>query len=211
MKFKDVLLGRNNAMSRTENRVNRYRVMVTIVLAGLMLAFAAQAQNSNQSGHQEQHLNSFKLIPASDAIGVCLPNASARVTALPEEESRGVDTLDLRAEGLPAHTSFTVFLTELAVFPFGATEYIGEFITNGAGRASLRVDTIVNEAFTSTIDQTSRVRKDLNHVVIWFADPADDDFCVAPGTNVTTPFDGDGQAGTAVLSTRNFLPNAPLP
>jgi hypothetical protein len=27
----------------------------------------------------------------------------------------------------------------------------------------------------------------------------------------TTPFDGDGQAGTAVLSSKSFLPGAPLP
>jgi hypothetical protein len=121
-----------------------------------------------------------------------------------------VDTLDLKAEGLPAHTEFTVFLTESAV-SVGAVQYIGDFTTNAAGRGSMRVDTIVEEAFASTVVDGSRVRKELNHVVLWFADPNVDNFCFAPQTGPTTPFDGDGQAGAAVLSSKNFLPNAPLP
>jgi hypothetical protein len=60
-----------------------------------------------------------------------------------------VDTLDLKAEGLPPKTSFAVFLTELPEAPFGAAQYIGDFTTNAAGRGSLRVDAIVEEAFSS--------------------------------------------------------------
>jgi len=51
----------------------------------------------------------------------------------------------------------------------------------------------------------------LNHVVVWFANPADDDFCFGPRGGVVTPFDGDGDAGLTVLSSANFLPGAPLP
>ena len=51
--------------------------------------------------------------------------------------------------------------------------------------------------------------QDLNHVVFWFADPADDEDCV-PGS-ASTPFDGDGEAGVAAMSSKNFLPGAPLP
>ena len=47
-------------------------------------------------------------------------------------------------------------------------------------------------------------------MVIWFADPAADDVCPA-GIGAKTPFDGDGEAGIAVLSSRNSLPGAPLP
>jgi hypothetical protein len=53
------------------------------------------------------------------------------------------------------------------------------------------------------------IRTDLNHIVFWFADPADDEDCVpgsAPGH-----FDGDGQSGIAAMSSKNFLPGAPLP
>jgi len=39
-------------------------------------------------------------------------------------------------------------------------------------------------------------------VVFWFADPAADDFCFAPGTGPITPFDGDGEAGAAAMSSQ---------
>jgi len=152
---------------------------------------------------------SFTLVPASDAIknSSCLPNATARVTFFPKEEIRGVDTLDLKAEGLSANTTFAVFLTELPVPPFGAVEYIGEFTTNKAGRGSMRVDAIIEEAFA--FNNITGVRKDLNHVVIWFSDPNADEFCVTG--SASTPFEGNGQAGIAVLSSKNALPGAPLP
>ena len=67
----------------------------------------------------------FNLVPASDAIAACLPNAAATVTVFPREDVRGLDTLDLHAEGLRPNTTFAVFLTELPVPPFGAVQYIG--------------------------------------------------------------------------------------
>jgi hypothetical protein len=134
----------------------------------------------------------------------CLPDAAGQVTVLHKEEALGVDTLLLRASGLPANTEFTVFLTAADAFatpPFGASEYIGDFITNAAGRGSLKVDTIIGEAFASTVSGTppARVRADLDHVVIWFADPNDAPACFGV---IKTPFDGDGVAGPTVLSSQ---------
>jgi len=169
-----------------------------MILAGLVFTFTGQALSAEPFR--------FSLVATS---ATCFENASATVTLFPKEEDRGVDTLDLKAERLPPDTSFTVFLTELAEFPFGASEYIAEFTTNAAGRGSVRVDAVIQEAFA--FDGTTRVRKDLNHVVVWFADPKDDDVCFGPGGGPNTPFDGDGQAGATVLSSKNFLPNAPLP
>jgi len=91
----------------------------------------------------------FNLVPASSAMQVCMPNASADITVFPKEDIRGVDTLDLKANGLQSNTTFVVFLTELPVAPFGAVQYIGDFTTNPSGNGSLRVDTIVQEAFSS--------------------------------------------------------------
>jgi hypothetical protein len=169
-----------------------------MILAGLVFTSTAQAESAEPFR--------FSLVATSTT---CFANASATVTVLPKEEVRGVDTLDLKAEGLPPNTSFTLFLTELAEFPFGASEYIAEFTTNAAGRGSVRVDAVIQEAFA--FDGNTKIRKDLNHVVVWFADPNDDDVCFGPGGGPTTPFDGDGQAGATVLSSKNFLPNAPLP
>jgi hypothetical protein len=185
-------------------RVNRFGIAaLAIVLVGLAVVFTVHAQGTQPFR--------FALGPASDTIAGCLNNASAVVTVLPKEETRGVDTLDMKAEGLPANTEFAVFLTELAESPFGAAQYIGDFTTNAAGRGSLRVDTIVNDAFSSTVVNGARVRKELNHIVMWFADPDADNFCFTPGTGPVTPFDGDGVAGSAALSSRNFSPGAPLP
>jgi hypothetical protein len=153
----------------------------------------------------------FNLVPASDTIAACLPDARATVTVFPNEEVRGVDTLDFKGEHLLPNTTFTVFLTELADILFGAAEYIGEFTTNAAGRGSLRVDSVIDEAFSSTVVNGVRTRVDLNHIVLWFADPAGDDACFGAGLGPVTPFDGDGQAGGTLLSSKNFLPGAPLP
>lgn len=146
---------------------------------------------------------SFNLVPASAAVANCLPeDATADVTVLLKEEKLGVDTLHLRAKGLPADTDFAVFLTSADAFatpPFGAVEYIGDFTTNAAGRGSLKVDAIIAEAFVST-PGTPRVRADLDHLVFWFADPAQ--FQAACSLTADTPFDGDGHAGSAAMSSQ---------
>ena len=199
-RFERLLSGATNIGRETSNRTRRYTLTVPIfvILAGLLFPLTARAENAEPF--------KFSLVATS---GTCFPNASATVTVLPTEEDRGVDTLHLKARGLPPYTSFTVFLTELAEIPFGASQYIAEFTTNAAGRGSVRVDTVIQEAFA--FDGNTKVRKDLNHVVVWFADPKDDDVCFGTGGGPVTPFDGDGEAGATVLSSKNFLPNAPLP
>jgi hypothetical protein len=199
-KLKNFLLDTDSVKQGTKNYIRRYGLVVQAAIIVSMLVFTAQAQNPAPL--------SFSLAPASDAIASCLPDAAARVTVFPKEEIRGVDTLDLKAEGLPPNTSFAVFLTESAVGSVGAVQYIGDFTTNAAGRGSLRVDAIIEEAFSSTVVGGVRVRKELNHMVIWFADPASDEFCI-PGSG-PSPFDGDGEAGSQVLSSRN-ISGSPLP
>jgi len=150
---------------------------------------------------------SFDLVPASDAIAACLPGAKAEVTVAFKEAILGVDTLRLHASGLPPNTTFAVFLTAEPVPTFVPVEYIGDFTTNQSGRGSLRVDAIIEEAFALV----NGTHVNLNHVVFWFADPAADDVCFGAGGGPITPFDGDGEAGAAAMSSRNFLPGAPLP
>jgi hypothetical protein len=143
---------------------------------------------------------SFSLEPAPGAVATCLPDATGKVTVLHKEDILGVDTLHLDASGLPANTDFAVFLTSADAFatpPFGVAEYIGDFTTNAAGIGSLKVDAIIAEAFVS-IPGTPRSRADLDHLVFWFADPAQ----AHAACNITadTPFDGDGHAGPAAMS-----------
>ncbi len=142
---------------------------------------------------------SFDLVPANAA---CLPDATGDVTVLHKEDILGVDTLHLNVRGLPANTDFAVFLTSADAFatpPFGTVEYIGDFTTNAAGIGSLKVDAIIAEAFVST-PGTPRVRADLDHLVFWFADPNQVPACF--NFSGFTPFDGDGHAGPAAMSSQ---------
>jgi hypothetical protein len=145
---------------------------------------------------------SFHLAPASAGVASCLSDAKVDVTVLHKEDTLGVDTLHLDARGLPADTDFAVFLTSADAFtspPFGTAEYIGDFTTNAAGIGSLKVDAIIAEAFVST-PGTPRGRADLDHLVFWFADPVQaQDAC---SLTADTPFDGDGHAGPAAMSSQ---------
>jgi hypothetical protein len=182
--------------------MKKHWLSLAIATFGLTLIFSLAAAHA-----QGLRPFTFRLVPASDPIAACLPNAAARVTVFPREEIRGVDTLDLHAEGLRPNTTFAVFLTEMPVPPFGAVQYIGDFTTNAAGIGSVHVDAIIDEAFA--FNNITGIRIDLNHVVFWFADPADDEDCV-PGSP-PAHFDGDGESGVAAMSSKNFLPGAPLP
>jgi hypothetical protein len=209
MQTKQSVINSNNrqpsAACREKHAAMKLPIRSTVIAAfGLLSTLLPISQSAHAQGLRPF---SFNLVPASDPIATCLPNAAARVTVFPREEIRGVDTLDLHAEGLRPNTTFAVFLTQMPVPPFGAVQYIGDFTTNAAGRGSLRVDAIIDEAFA--FNNITGVRTDLNHIVFWFADPADDEDCV-PGS-APTHFDGDGEAGVAAMSSKNFLPGAPLP
>src|SRR6476646_5801119 len=187
---------------KTKQSVINSHIRSTVIAAFGLLAVLATGQAAYAQGPSR-----FNLVPASAPIAACLPNAAATVAVFPKEDIRGVDTLDLHAEGLRPNTTFAVFLTQMPVPPFGAVQYIGDFTTNAAGRGSVRVDAIINEAFA--FNNITGVRTDLNHIVFWFADPADDEDCV-PGS-AAGHFDGDGESGVAAMSSKNFLPGAPLP
>src|ERR1044072_5028449 len=67
-----------------------------------------------QTAHaQDLRPSRFNLVPASDAIANCesVPNPAATVAVFPREYIRGVDTLDLHAEGLRLNTDIAVILT----------------------------------------------------------------------------------------------------
>src|SRR6266508_712079 len=223
MQTKQSVINSNNhqpsAACREKHAAMKLPIRSTVIAAfGLLSVLLPIHQTANAQGIQPRpdpahapHLSPSRCyrVPASDAIANCesMPNPAATVALLSREDVRGVDTLDLHAEGLRPNTPFAVFLTEMPVPPFGAVQYIGAFATNEAGRGSVRVDAIINEAFA--FNNITGVRTELNHIVFWFADPNDDEDCVpgsAPGH-----FDGDDQSGVAAMSSKNFLPGAPLP
>jgi hypothetical protein len=165
----------------------------------MLVSFALTALGGLRTA-QALESTTFDLLPRN---ATCL-NATGKVTVFHKEDSLGVDTLRLFVRDLPANTDFAVFLTSADAFatpPFGATQYIGDFTTNAAGLGSLKVDAIVGEAFLTTVAGTppARGRTDLDHLVIWFADPNQVPACFG---SLTTPFDGDGAAGPTALSSQ---------
>src|SRR5438046_3027296 len=150
MKTKKSVTNTNNQQPSTACREKpaamKLSIRSTVIAAfGLLSTLVPVIQTAHA---QDLKPSRFDLVPASDAIANCesMPNPAATVAVFPKEDIRGVDTLDLHAEGLRPNTTFAVFLTELPVPPFGAVQYIGDFATNAAGRGSVRVDAISDEA-----------------------------------------------------------------
>ncbi|HJQ70873.1 MAG TPA: hypothetical protein VKA70_18000 [Blastocatellia bacterium] len=199
---------------KTNSTLMRRSLLLAVVAAAFaLLSLAPYGLVGAQDGGATDNGNTiqFDLVPAADVIANCFPDARAKVTILLRADEAGTDTFTLTAKRFRPDTTFAVFLTELPAAPFGAVEYLGDLTTNAGGRGSLQVNAIIEEAFVSQAINGQRVRKDLNHVVLWFADPADAGECFAPAAVPNTPFDGDGVAGPAALSSRNALPGAPLP
>lgn len=156
----------------------------------------------------------FKLAPSSDQLAKCMPKVRVDIKVLLETDAKGRDVFDVNVTGGPANTAFTVFLLEIPGAPFGSAEYIGDVTTDKYGRGKAEFKLIVEEAFSSTLvgdgkDQ-KRVRKELNHVGMWFADATGDDFCFGTGGGAVTPFDGDNEAGVQAFNSAK-LKAAPLP
>jgi hypothetical protein len=147
----------------------------------------------------------LRLTPSSPDLARCMPGAKVKITVNSTTDAVGFDSFTVRARHLPPNRDFTVFLLETAGAPFGAAQYIGDVTTDANGRADNTFHLIVDEAFSSTLVNGQRVRVDLNQVGMWFADPADDDFCLGPNSPVT-PFDGDNEAGVQAFNSANTTP-----
>jgi hypothetical protein len=147
-----------------------------------------------------------KLTPPAGQLAQCMPNADVGVDVKLTTEKKGFDIFDITAKHVVPNRDYTVFLTEQAGFPFGAAEYIGEFSSDGQGNGHSEYHLIVQEAFASTLVNGQRVRADLNQIVVWFADPKDDDVCLGPDQGPVTPFDGDGVAGAVAFSSDGSTP-----
>jgi hypothetical protein len=165
---------------------------------------AAATSSAAAAGHPAETVH-LSLTPSSEELADCMPRAEVDVTVELTTDVIGFDVFRMEAEHLPPNTAFTVFLLEQADSPFGAAEYIGDLFTDKKGESSNEFRLIVQEAFASTLVDGVRTRVDLNQVGMWFADPADDDFCLGPDSPVT-PFDGDDSAGVQAFNSLNAEP-----
>jgi hypothetical protein len=194
-------------------RLHKYLLMtgaIVIAMAATTAVALAASHRTEQrvvSAHHAQEADEVRLglTPSSPQLAACMPGArlNARVTLTTDE--RGFDRFEISAHRLPPNRDFTIFLLEQAGAPFGAAQYIGDFSTDAYGNAHNSLKLIVQEAFSSTLVNGSRVRVDLNRVGVWFADPVDDDFCLGAMSPVT-PFDGDNAAGVQAFNSANAEP-----
>jgi hypothetical protein len=139
----------------------------------------------------------LQLQPSSPQLAACFPHAKSTVSVDLTTDAVGKDKFHIVASGLKPDTDFTVFLIEKAGAPFGAVEYIGDFTTDRYGKAANTFRLIVEEAFA--FNNETQVRKELNSVGFWFADPKDDDGCIGAASPVTQ-FDGDASAGVQMMN-----------
>jgi hypothetical protein len=182
------------------------RLPTTAAALATLGALAATGASVSQAMAQDSHPAvphaHVRLLPSSPALAHCFPHASAKVDVRLTTDTLGKDRFTIKAKGLKPWTDFTVFLLEQSGSPFGAAEYIGDFTTDGHGKATNRYDLIVEEAFA--FNNATHARTDLNSVGVWFADEKDDDGCLGANSPVTG-FDGDGAAGVQMLNSRAAL------
>jgi len=189
---------------------------VTAVLASAALASglgttafgspAASPAASAEAAAKAVPVAKQRLKASSAELAKCMPKAKVNVRVELKTDAVGFDDFEISGKGLPKNTTFTVFLLEQADSPFGAAEYIGDITSNKKGRARNEFKLIVEEGFSSTLVNGQRVRKELNQVGMWFADPAGDDFCFGKGKGAITPFDGDDEAGVQAFNSRYATP-----
>jgi hypothetical protein len=182
-------------------------VIATAASSAVALGAAHRTHAAVVRAHHAHEADEVRLglTPSSAQLAACMPGARLNVRVELTTDERGFDRFEIAARHLPPNRDFTIFLLEQAGAPFGAAQYIGDFSTDAYGNAHNNLKLIVQEAFASTLVNGSRVRVDLNRVGVWFADPADDDFCLGANSPVT-PFDGDNAAGVQAFNSANAEP-----
>lgn len=173
---------------------------------GAALAADSSSQNTVASAQDDASAKRVHMqLTAPGQLAQCMPHADVQVDVKLTTEKKGFDTFEITMRHVAPNRDYTVFLLEQAGFPFGAAEYIGEVSADAQGNGHAEYHLIVQEAFASTMVNGQRVRADLNHVGLWFADPKDDDFCLGPNSPVTQ-FDGDNEAGVLAFGAPDSLP-----
>jgi len=182
--FRNSLTGSDNPRLPAVIRGMRYWLAIPISASALILVFTTQ-------GHGP--------LPCSAAVAstpgtmlACLPDAAAGATAFPSQALRRVDSLNLKAKGLPPNMELSVFMTELQVGRAGSLDYIGELQTNSDGRGAMRVDAVANDAVSgSSPDMEGRkVRRNLDRVVLRLSASVVGDLCFAPAIGQNPFSDG---------------------
>jgi hypothetical protein len=199
--------------------INRRVTWKSAALAAL--AVAAMASTPAFAGDSDQEGNEIKfdLVPSKGLpapLSEALKNAHGRVKI----ESVGpVEIMDVIVWGLPPNTDFDFFVIQVPNKPFGLAWYQGDIETNKEGKgygrfigrfsiesfivslASVPAPVVFHNAFPDAALGPVTGRIHTYHLGLWFNSPIDGAKAGAP---VTTPFNGEGNAGVQVLNTGEF-------
>ena len=181
-------------------------ILLGLALAGLpAVGYAAHHQQTTMTTEAATTLDLVVPAVPFNFLPDQLPHASGTVVWRQNEHT---DQLLIRVKGLPASQNYTVFLTEDPNPTFGAVSYIADLRTDAEGNGSVTYHGEVKDAFVmewgGPMNPPAYEPVNLDYVVIWPAEPSVTDAIFAQqGDNrrVRTPFDGDGEAGVAILTT----------
>jgi hypothetical protein len=163
----------------------------------------------------------FAMVPSSNAIKTCLPNATARVSI---SSANNNQVMKVKAQGLAPNTGYDLFVIQGPHAKFGIAWYQSDLETDKKGNGSASVRGIFSiETFSISQDtlttngresapQTGATFGAVNqyHLGRWFNDPqVPFNLGCEPGATVptVTPFNGEQHAGIQVLNTSNFDDN----
>ncbi len=148
----------------------------------------------------------FTMVRSAGAASCIKSTARGRVAISDLGE---VQNLHVEVFSLPANTQFTLFVINTPNAPFTPSWYQGDLTTDSRGNGVVDVTGIFSDETFILNPGTPAVPTELDHLGLWFADPADAVNAGCPDT--VTPFDGDHEAGIQVLNTSNFADdNGPL-
>ena len=206
-------------MKSAKQLLRQCRKMTVLGCAGIGIAALACASAIAQEPPGSAKRVTFDLVrsPGLASFPSVAPKAHGTVTV----HSIGtVEIMKVKVEGLPPNTDFDLFVIQVPNAPFGLSWYQGDIETDADGRGSgefvgrFSIETFIvapgiapapadpfNEP-GSIPDATQNPATNpvqTYHIGLWFNSPAD--VVKAGGPNITTPFNGEHNAGVQVLNT----------
>lgn len=159
----------------------------------------------------------FPLVRPAALGESCLPHAKGIVKV----RTRGnTEVMDVKVKNMPPNTEFDVFVIQVPNFPFGMSWYQGDLQTKWNGKGYARFigrfneetfivapDTapapvIHDQQIADAADNPATAPIHTYHIGIWFNSPEDAVKAGCPG--ITTPFNGEHNAGIQILNTSTF-------
>ena len=188
------------------------------LLAGAVMALGIYAGQG--AAAEAASSFAFPMVPSDPR---CAPHASAWV----QVRSLGfAERMTVTVRGLPPGTELDLFTIQNPKFPFGLGWYVGDLEVGHDGTVTksfvgrFNIETFVlgaGQAPVPTPVHDGDTRRGRNpafapihtyHLGIWFNSPEDAKRAGSACSTLTTPFNGEHDAGVQVLNTATFPANA---